>query len=58
MIRLVDHGMFLVDGALAERAALPPQQARQNTIAAQIREELNLSSILMTEEPSAYQFLE
>jgi len=32
--------------------------ATVNTIAAQIREELNLSSILMTEEPSAYQFLE
>lgn len=36
MIQLVDHGVFLVDGALAERADTAPAQARKSTIAARI----------------------
>ncbi len=36
MINLVDHGVFLVEGRLGERAQLSPQEARKNTIAAGI----------------------
>ena len=43
MIQLVDHGVFLVDGTVVERAALSPAQARRNTIAAQILRAHNVS---------------
>ena len=43
MIRLVDHGVFLVNGAVAERAALSPAEARENTITAGILRAHNVS---------------
>ena len=36
MIQLVDHGVFLINGAPTERADISPGEARKNTIASQI----------------------
>ncbi|MEA5060135.1 MAG: hydratase [Candidatus Pelethousia sp.] len=43
MIQLVDHGVFLVNGAVAERAEMSPAEARKNTIASQILRAHNVS---------------
>ena len=43
MIKLIDHGMYLVDGKPTESAALPPEEARKNTIAYSILQAHNIS---------------
>ena len=43
MIKLTDHGVYLVDGKIAETAALTPDQARKNTIAYSILQAHNVS---------------
>ena len=43
MIKLTDHGMYLVDGKPAATAELAPEQARKNTIAYSILQAHNMS---------------
>ena len=43
MVKLTEHGVYLVDGKPATRAALSPAEARKNTIAYSILQAHNLS---------------
>ncbi len=43
MIQLVNHGVFLVNGAPAERADIAPAEARKHTIASRILRAHNIS---------------
>ncbi len=44
MIKLTSHGVYLVDGKLADRAELSPAEARKNTIAYSILQAHNTTS--------------
>ena len=43
MVKLTDHGMYLVDGKPVEHADLAPAEARKNTIAYSILQSHNVS---------------
>ena len=45
MIKLTDHGVFLVDGKVTDKASLSPAEARQNTIAYSILNAHNTAKI-------------
>ena len=44
MIKLTSHGVYLVDGKIADSAALSPAEARKNTIAYSILQAHNTAS--------------
>ena len=43
MIKLTDHGVYLVDGKVTDKASLSPNEARQNTIAYSILNAHNIA---------------